>query len=151
MGVVTEVGADVTNLARGDRVVIPFNISCGHCWMCSRGFYAQCETTQVKDQHKGASLFGYTKLYGQVPGGQAEYLRVPQAHFGPIKIPDGPPDERFLFLSDVLPTAWQAVQFADVPKGGSLAVFGLGPIGQMSARIGRLMGAEVFAADLVPE
>ncbi len=151
MGVVTEVGPEVPDLRPGDRVVIPFNISCGSCWMCDRQLFAQCETTQVRDQGSGAALFGYTELYGRVAGGQAEYVRVPQAQFGPIKIPEGPPDERFLFLSDVLPTAWQAVQFADVPKGGSLAVFGLGPIGQMSARIGRLMGAEVFAVDLVPE
>ena len=89
---------------------------------------------------KGASLFGYTKLYGQVPGGQAEYLRVPQAQFGPIKVPEGPPDERFLYLSDVLPTAWQAVEYADVPEGGTLAVFGLGPIGQMACRIAQHRG-----------
>src|SRR6266700_1412875 len=81
MGVVTEVGADVTNLVPGDRVVIPFNISCGHCWMCTRGLYAQCETTQVRGQGKGAALFGYTSLYGSVPGGQAQFLRVPQAQF----------------------------------------------------------------------
>jgi len=84
MGVVTEVGADVTNLTAGDRVVIPFNISCGHCWMCHRGLYAQCETTQVREQGKGAALFGYTSLYGSVPGGQAQFLRVPQAQFGPV-------------------------------------------------------------------
>ena len=101
--------------------------------MCERGLHAQCETTQVREQGKGAALFGYTKLYGQVPGGQAEYLRVPQAHYGPIKVPEGPPDERFLFLSDVLPTAWQAVEYADVPDGGTVAVLGLGPIGQMAA------------------
>src|ERR1700760_2332704 len=107
MGIVEEVGAEVTHIAAGDRVVIPFNISCGHCWMCDQKLYSQCETTQVRDQGKGAALLGYTKLYGQVPGGQAEYLRVPQAQFGPIKVPDGPPDERFVYLSDVLPTAWQ--------------------------------------------
>jgi len=152
MGVVEEVGSEVPNLKAGDRVVIPFNISCGHCWMCERELYAQCETTQVRDHEKGASLFGYTKLYGQVPGGQAEYLRVPQAHFGPIKVPEGPPDERFLFLSDVLPTAWQAVEYASIPAGGSVAVFGLGPIGQMSARIARERGAEtVIGIDRVPE
>ncbi|MGD9735595.1 MAG: zinc-dependent alcohol dehydrogenase [Solirubrobacterales bacterium] len=152
MGIVEEVGSEITQVKPGDRVVIPFNISCGHCWMCDRGLMAQCETTQVREYEKGASLFGYTKLYGEVPGGQAEYLRVPQAHFGPIPVPEGPPDERFLFMSDVLPTAWQAVQFADVPEGGSLAVFGLGPIGQMSARIGRHLGAEtVIAIDNVPE
>ncbi len=142
MGVVEEVGTEVTHIKAGDRVVIPFNISCGSCWMCSRGLFAQCETTQVRDQGKGASLFGYTSLYGAVPGGQAEYLRVPQAHFGPIKVPEGTPDEQFLFLSDVLPTAWQAVTYADVPEGGTLAVLGLGPIGQLATRIGRHLGAE---------
>jgi threonine dehydrogenase-like Zn-dependent dehydrogenase len=152
MGIVEEVGTGVTHIKPGDRVVIPFNISCGHCWMCTRGFYAQCETTQVRDQGTGAALFGYTKLYGQVPGAQAEYLRVPQAHFGPIKVPDGFADERFLFLSDVLPTSWQAVAYADVEPGCTVAVIGLGPIGQMSARIARHLGAErVIAVDSVPE
>jgi threonine dehydrogenase-like Zn-dependent dehydrogenase len=152
MGIVEEVGPEVTHIKPGDRVVIPFNISCGHCWMCSRGFYAQCETTQVKDQNKGASLFGYTKLYGQVPGGQAQYLRVPQAQFGPIKVPDGHPDERYLFLSDVLTTSWQAAKFADIIPGDTVVVTGLGPIGQMSARIARHLGAgRVIAIDNVPE
>lgn len=152
MGVVEEVGADVGHVQPGDRVVIPFNISCGRCFMCERGFYAQCETTQVREYDKGAALFGYTKLYGQVPGGQAEFLRVPQGHFGPVKVPADHPDERFLFLSDVLPTAWQAVRYADIPEGGTAAVFGLGPVGQMSARIARYLGAErVFGVDRVPE
>jgi threonine dehydrogenase-like Zn-dependent dehydrogenase len=151
MGIVEEVGSQVTQIRPGDRVVIPFNISCGHCWMCQQQLFAQCETTQVHDQGMGASLFGYTRLYGQVPGGQAEYLRVPQAQFGPIKVPQRPPDDRFLFLSDVLPTAWQAVEYAAVPDGGSLVVFGLGPIGQMTARIARYRGARVIGVDLVPE
>jgi threonine dehydrogenase-like Zn-dependent dehydrogenase len=152
MGIVEAVGSSVTHIQPGDRVVIPFNISCGSCWMCDQKLYSQCETTQVRDQHKGAALLGYTKLYGQVPGGQAEFLRVPQAHFGPIKVPEGPPDERFVYLSDVLPTAWQAVEYAAVPEGGTVAVFGLGPIGQMCARIARHRGAsEVFGIDLVPE
>ena len=151
MGIVEEVGSSVDHIQPGDRVVIPFNISCGHCWMCDRQLFAQCETTQVREEGKGASLFGYTRLYGQVPGGQAEFLRVPQAQFGPIKVPAGPPDTRFLYLSDVLPTAWQAVEYAAVPVDGTVAVFGLGPIGQMSSRIARLRGARVFGIDPVAE
>ncbi|MFL6131547.1 MAG: zinc-dependent alcohol dehydrogenase [Nocardioidaceae bacterium] len=152
MGVVEEVGSEVTHVQPGDRVVVPFNISCGHCWMCSRGLYAQCETTQNYDTGKGATLFGYTSLYGAVPGGQAEYLRVPQAQFGPIKIPEGPADQRFLYLSDVIPTAWQGVQYADVPADGTLAIIGLGPIGQMAGRIAKHQGVErVIGVDLVPE
>jgi threonine dehydrogenase-like Zn-dependent dehydrogenase len=150
MGIVEEVGSDVDSLQKGDRVVIPFNISCGHCWMCERELFAQCETTQNRETDTGAALFGYTKLYGQVPGGQAEYLRVPQAHFGPIKVPEGPPDDRFVFLSDVLPTSWQAVEYADIPDGGTVAIFGLGPIGQMSARIAGHKGARAIGIDLVP-
>jgi threonine dehydrogenase-like Zn-dependent dehydrogenase len=141
MGVVEEVGAEVAAVKPGDRVVVPFNIACGRCFMCQRQLYAQCETTQVREHGKGASLFGYTKLYGSVPGGQAEYLRVPQAHFGPIKVPEGPPDERFVYLSDVLPTAWQAVDYADIPQGGTVTVYGLGPIGQMCTRVARYRGA----------
>jgi threonine dehydrogenase-like Zn-dependent dehydrogenase len=152
MGIVEEVGAEVTHIKAGDRVVIPFNISCGHCWMCDQGLMSQCETTQVHEYGTGAAFLGYTKLYGQVPGGQAEYLRVPQAQFGPIKVPDGPADDRFVYLSDVLPTAWQAVEYAAVPDGGSLLVLGLGPIGEMSCRIAQQRGVEhVMAVDLVPE
>ena len=152
MGVVEEIGPNATKLKVGDRVVIPFNVSCGTCYMCGRGLHSQCETTQVREQGTGASLFGYTKLYGQVPGGQAEYLRVPFADTLPIVVPDGPPDDRFVFLSDVLPTAWQAVAYADVPPGGSLAVLGLGPIGDMCTRIARHRGIEtVIGIDLVPE
>jgi threonine dehydrogenase-like Zn-dependent dehydrogenase len=152
MGIVEAVGSEVSHIKPGDRVVVPFNVSCGRCYMCEQQLFSQCETTQVRDQGKGASLLGYTKLYGQVPGGQAELLRVPQAHFGPIKVPEGPPDERFVYLSDVLPTAWQAVAYAAVPPGGTVAVFGLGPIGQMSSRIALHQGAsEVFGIDLVPE
>ncbi|GHH40781.1 zinc-dependent alcohol dehydrogenase [Lentzea cavernae] len=152
MGIVEEVGAEVTDLKPGDRVVVPFNISCGHCYMCDRGLQSQCETTQVTEQGKGAALFGYTRLYGQVPGGQAEYLRVPQAQYGPIKVPDGPPDDRFVYLSDVLPTAWQAVEYAEIPAGGTVVVFGLGPIGQMCARVALHKGAgQVIGIDLVQE
>ena len=152
MGVVEEVGSEVDQISKGDRVVVPFNISCGHCWMCEQQLFAQCETTQNRETGTGASLFGYTKLYGQVPGGQAEYLRVPHADFGPIKVPgNGVPDDRFLFLSDVLPTAWQAVEYAAIPEGGSVAVFGLGPIGQMAARIAKHRGARPIGIDLVPD
>jgi threonine dehydrogenase-like Zn-dependent dehydrogenase len=151
MGVVEEVGSEVDQIEPGDRVVIPFNISCGSCFMCDQGLFSQCETTQNTEHRKGGSLFGYTELYGGVPGGQAEYLRVPQAHFGPIKVPEGPPDERFVYLSDVLPTAWQAVEYAAIPEGGSVAVYGLGPIGQMCTRIARRRAARVIGVDLVPE
>lgn len=152
MGIVEEVGHEVAKLRPGDRVVVPFNVSCGHCFMCQSGLMSQCETTQVQEYGTGASLLGYTKLYGQVPGGQAEYLRVPHADFGPIKVPEGPPDDRFLYLSDVLPTAWQAVEYASIPDGGSVLVLGLGPIGEMCCRVAQLRGAgTVIAIDLVPE
>ncbi|MDX2853477.1 MULTISPECIES: zinc-dependent alcohol dehydrogenase [Streptomycetaceae] len=152
MGIVEEVGSEVDNLAPGDRVVVPFQIACGTCYMCREGLPTQCETTQVTEYGSGAELFGYTKLYGSVPGAQAEYLRVPQAQFGPIKVPDGPADDRFVYLSDVLPTAWQAVKYADVPKGGSVAVLGLGPIGDMCCRVARHLGAgTVIGIDHVPE
>lgn len=120
--------------------------------MCRRGLFAQCETTQVTEHDKGARLFGYTSLYGSVPGGQAELVRVPHADFGPVKLPDNFPDERFLFLSDVLPTAWQGVEFADVGPDDTLAVLGLGPIGQMAVRVARHRGVgRVLAVDLVDE
>jgi len=151
MGIVEEVGSAVTNLKKGDRVVIPFQMSCGSCFSCDLQLYTQCETTQVREHGTGAALFGYSKLYGQVPGGQAEYLRVPQAQFTHIKVPDGPPDERFVYLSDVLPTAWQAFVYADVPDGGTLAVLGLGPIGDMCARIALHKGFRVIGIDRVPE
>jgi threonine dehydrogenase-like Zn-dependent dehydrogenase len=151
MGIVEEVGPEVTNLSPGDRVVIPFQVSCGHCFMCERGLQTQCETTQVREQGMGAALFGYTKLYGELAGGQAEYLRVPQAHYTHIKVPEGPPDERFVYLSDVLPTSWQAVAYADIPEGGSVTVLGLGPIGDMSSRIAKHLGFRVIAVELVPE
>lgn len=151
IGIVEAVGSEVTNLAPGDRVVVPFNISCGHCRMCEDGLQSQCETTQNREHGMGASLFGYTKLYGQVPGAQAELLRVPQAHYGPIKVPEGPPDDRFVYLSDVLPTAWQAVEYAQVPDGGTVCVLGLGPIGDMACRIAQHRGARVIGVDLVAE
>jgi threonine dehydrogenase-like Zn-dependent dehydrogenase len=152
MGVVEAVGADVHHIAPGDRVVIPFNIACGDCFMCMRGLQTQCEVTQVREYGMGARLFGYTRLYGQVAGGQAEYLRVPHADYGPIPVPHGPADDRFVYLSDVLPTSWQAVEYAAVPPGGTLAVLGLGPIGDMCCRVARQRGVErVVGVDLVPE
>ncbi len=150
MGRVVEAGRDST-LSEGDRVVVPFPISCGTCWMCTRGLQTQCETTQVREYGSGAALFGYSRLYGSVPGGQAQYLRVPHADFGPIRVGDDLPDHRYLFLSDILPTAWQGVADTGIRDGDSLAVYGLGPVGQFAARIGRHLGARVFAIDPVPE
>jgi threonine dehydrogenase-like Zn-dependent dehydrogenase len=151
MGQVVEVGSEVTDLKVGDRVSIPFQISCGHCWMCRQQLYTQCETTKVRDHGMGAALFGFSKLYGEVPGGQAEYLRVPQAQFTHIKLPEGPPDDRFAYLSDILPTAWQGVEYANVPEGGTLVVLGLGPIGDFACRIAKHKGYRVIGVDSVPE
>ena len=151
MGVVVETGAEVRNLAVGDRVVIPFVIACGHCFMCKAGLTTQCETTQNRDSGTGADLYGYTELYGSIPGGQAEYLRVPLADFNAIKVGSDLPDDRYLFLSDILPTAWQGVQYANVPNGGTLAVLGLGPVGQFASRIGRHLGYRVIGVEPEPE
>lgn len=151
MGVVVDVGSAVTALAVGDRVVVPFNIACGHCYMCRKGLQSQCETTQVTEYGSGAALFGYTKLYGQIPGGQAEYLRIPLAEYNTVRVGSDLPDERYLFLSDILPTAWQGVEYAGVPDGGTLVVMGLGPVGQLAARVGVHRGYRVLAVDPVPE
>jgi threonine dehydrogenase-like Zn-dependent dehydrogenase len=152
MGTVEEVGTEVGRLRPGDRVVVPFNISCGTCFMCSHGLQSQCETTQVTGYGTGAALFGYTKLYGQVPGGQAEYVRVPQAQYGPVTLPETGVDDRWLFLSDILPTAWQAVKYTDLQPGDTVAVIGLGPVGQLATRCAWQQGAaRVIGVDLVPE
>jgi threonine dehydrogenase-like Zn-dependent dehydrogenase len=151
MGIVEEVGADVQTLSPGDRVVVPFQIACGSCYMCGQGLYTQCETTQVREYGMGAALFGYTKLYGEVPGGQAQFLRVPLAQSTSIKVPEGPPDDHFVYLSDVLPTAWQAVEYAAIPAGGTVVILGLGPIGDMSSRVAMHRGHRVIGVDIVPE
>ncbi|MCG7632772.1 glutathione-dependent formaldehyde dehydrogenase [Gordonia McavH-238-E] len=151
MGIVEEVGSETGDLRVGDRVVIPFQISCGSCLFCHDGLMTQCETTRVTEQGTGAALFGYSQLYGSVPGGQAEYLRVPQAQFTHIKVPLEEPDSRYVYLSDVLPTAWQAVAYAEIPQGGTVTVLGLGPIGDMAARIAAHQGARVIGVDRVPE
>lgn len=151
MGIVVETGSGVTNLAVGDRVVVPFQIACGSCWMCSRDLQTQCETTQVRETGMGAALFGYSSLYGAVPGGQAELLRVPHADYGPIRIESDLDDDHFVYLSDVLPTAFQGLEYSAVGEGDTLLVIGLGPIGDMAARLALHRGVRVIGADLVPE
>lgn len=151
MGIVEEIGADVSGVAVGDRVVLPFQICCGSCYMCDQGLQTQCETTQVREQGTGAALYGFSRLYGEVPGGQAEYLRTPLVDANAVVVPEGPPDDRFLYLSDVLPTAWQSVEYAGIPDGGSVTVMGAGPIGDMASRIAAHRGHRVITVDLVPE
>lgn len=152
MGIVEEVGDAVTHVRPGDRVVVPFTISCGHCRFCTTGLQSQCETTQVTKEDKGAALFGYTRLYGSVPGGQAERLRVPHADYGLVKVPETGADEHWLFLSDILPTAWQGVRYAGIGAGATAVVVGLGPVGQLAAACAQHLGAaQVIALDLVPE
>jgi threonine dehydrogenase-like Zn-dependent dehydrogenase len=156
MGIVEDTGPSVTQVQRGDRVVIPFVIACGDCFFCQQQLYAACETTNdgrganlnKKSIPPGAALFGYSRLYGGVPGGQAELVRVPKANVGPFKVPGTLADEKVLFLSDILPTAWQAVLNAQLGKGSSLAIFGAGPVGLLSAACARMLGAEqIFMID----
>ncbi len=159
MGVVEEVGAGVTKLARGDRVVVPFTISCGQCFFCERDLFSACERTNPdrgaiinkKSTRSGAGMFGYSHLYGGYPGGQAEYVRVPHGNTGPIKIPDALKDEQVLFLSDILPTGYQAALNAGVGKGSTVAIYGAGPVGCMAAASARFLGAErIFMVDHHP-
>lgn len=156
MGVVEEVGSDVTVVAKGDRVVVPFVIACGSCFFCAMNLHAACETTNTgrgailnkKQIPAGAALFGFSHLYGGIPGGQAEFVRVPKANVGPFKIPDSIDDERVLFLSDILPTGYQAVLNAGIGHGSSLVIHGAGPVGLMSAACARLLGAQqIFMVD----
>ncbi|MDB5838452.1 MAG: glutathione-dependent formaldehyde dehydrogenase [Herminiimonas sp.] len=156
MGEVVDAGPAVTRLQKGDRVVVPFVIACGSCFFCDMHLYSACETTNPdrgtimnkKSLRSGAALFGFSHFYGGVPGGQAEYVRVPKANVGPIKIPAAVADEKVLFLSDILPTGYQAVLNAGVGKGSSLAIFGAGPVGQMAAACARMLGVEqIFMVD----
>ncbi|SEK82031.1 zinc-dependent alcohol dehydrogenase [Nitrosovibrio tenuis] len=156
MGVVVDSGSEIAQLKKGDKVVVPFVIACGHCFFCEKQLFAACETTNPdrgaimnkKEIRPGAALFGYTHLYGGVPGGQAEYVRVPRANVGPIKVPDTLADERVLFLSDILPTGYQAVVNAEVGPGSSIAIFGAGPVGLMTAACARMLGVEkIFMVD----
>src|SRR4051794_1699869 len=157
MGIVEDVGPAVTRLRRGDRVVVPFTISCGDCFFCSRSLFSACETTNPgrgailnkKSTRPGAGMFGYSHLYGGYSGGQAEFVRVPKANVGPILIPDSTlPDEQVLFLSDILPTGFQAVVNARTGPGSTLAIFGAGPVGLMAAASARMLGAErIFMVD----
>jgi len=159
MGIVEDIGADVTNVRRGDRVVIPFVIACGDCFHCRLAEFASCETTNTgqgaalnaKGIRAPAALFGYSHLYGGIPGGQAEYVRVPKGNVGPIVVPDALPDEQVLFLSDILPTGYQAVLNARVTKGSTVAIFGAGPVGLMAAACAKMLGAErIFMVDRYP-
>ena len=156
MGVVAEAGAGVTHLKKGDRVVIPFVIACGECFYCNKTLFAACDSTNPgrgaimnkKSSTAGAGLFGYSHLYGGYAGGQAEYVRVPKANVGPLKIPDVLTDEQVLFLSDILPTGYQAAVNAQLGPGSSVAIFGAGPVGLMAALCAKFLGAEkIFMVD----
>jgi threonine dehydrogenase-like Zn-dependent dehydrogenase len=156
MGIVVDAGREVTRIKKGDRVVVPFTISCGDCFFCNKQLFSACETTNPnrgaivnkKDIRPGAAMFGYTHLYGGIPGGQAEYARVPKANVGPIKVPAVLSDERVLFLSDILPTGYQAALNAGIGPGSSVVIFGAGPVGLMSAACARMLGAErIFMVD----
>jgi len=159
MGEVVEIGSGVTKLRKGDRVVVPFTISCGECFFCTRGFYSGCERSNPNKEvaeklwgHSPAGLFGYTHILGGYAGGQAEYLRVPYADVGPIKVPDGITDEQALFLSDIFPTGFMGAEFCNIQPGDTIAIWGCGPVGQMAIRSAFLLGAgRVIAIDTVPE
>jgi threonine dehydrogenase-like Zn-dependent dehydrogenase len=159
MGEVVEVGSDNKKLKVGDRVVVPFTISCGECFFCKRGFYSGCERSNPNHEkaeklwgHSPAGLFGYSHLLGGYRGGQAEYLRVPYADFGPIKVSESLTDDQVLFLSDIFPTGYMAAEFCNIRPGDTIAIWGCGPVGQFAIRSAFLLGAErVIAIDTVPE
>jgi len=159
MGEVIEVGPENTRLRKGDRVVVPFTIACGECFFCQRGYFSGCDRSNPNAAkaaklwgHSPAGLFGYSHLLGGFPGGQAEYLRVPFADVGPIKVPEGLSDEQALFLSDIFPTGYMGAEFCDIKGGETIAVFGCGPVAQFAIRSAYLLGAgRVIAIDTVPE
>ncbi|MGH9903844.1 MAG: zinc-dependent alcohol dehydrogenase, partial [Pyrinomonadaceae bacterium] len=159
MGEVVETGSGVTNLKKGDRVVVPFTIACGQCWFCQKGLFAACDRSNPNAEmaakvmgQSPAGLFGYSHMLGGYAGGQAEYLRVPFADVGPIKIPDGLTDEQVLFLSDIFPTGYMAAENCDIQPGDTVAVWGCGPVGQFAIKSAYLLGAaRVIAIDRVPE
>jgi threonine dehydrogenase-like Zn-dependent dehydrogenase len=159
MGEVVEVGSAVKNLKPGDRVVVPFAIACGECFFCQKGLFSLCDTSnpnaQVARKAMGqspAGLLGYSHMLGGFPGGQAEYLRVPFADVGPIKIPAGMPDDKVLFLSDIFPTGYMAAENAEIAPGDTVAVWGCGPVGQFTIKSAWMLGAgRVIAIDRVPE
>src|SRR3954466_9703096 len=149
MGEVVETGPDVDNLKVGDRVVVPFPISCGNCWNCQQELYSLCENSNPNAWmaeklmgHSPAGLFGYTHMLGGFAGGQAEYARVPFADVGPIKVPDGLTDDQVLFLSDIFPTGYMGAEMCDIKGGEVIAVWGAGPVGQFAAASAKLLGAE---------
>jgi len=159
MGIVEEVGSGITTLKKGDRVVVPFTIACGHCWFCEQTMFSLCDTTNPKPEnardamgHSPAGVFGYSHLLGGIPGGQAEYLRVPNADVGPIVVPDGMTDEQVLFLSDIFPTGYMAAENAEIAPGDTVAVWGCGPVGQFAIQSAWMLGAgRVIAIDREPE
>jgi threonine dehydrogenase-like Zn-dependent dehydrogenase len=152
MGIIEDVGPEVTNVQKGDRVIIPFVIACGNCFFCQKDLYSACESTNPdpggainkKSATPSAALFGYSHMYGGIPGGQAELVRVPKGNVGPFKVPGSLADEQVLFLTDILPTGYQAVLNADVGPGSTIAIFGAGPVGYMAAACARMLGAEVI-------
>jgi len=151
-GIVEELGRDVKTLRRGDRVVVPFNISCGRCFFCERGLFGNCENTNPSSNDIASGVFGYSHSTGGFEGGQAEYVRVPFADVGPTKIPEDMEDEEVLFLSDILPTGYQAAEMGEIKKGETVVVFGSGPVGIFAQLSAWLMGAgRVIAVDRVPE
>lgn len=159
MGEVVDTGKDVANLQKGDRVVVPFTISCGHCHFCDHNLFSLCDNSNRNaDQavkvmgHSPAGLFGFSHMLGGYSGGQAEYVRVPYANVGPVKVPDSLPDEKVLFLSDIFPTGYMAAENADISEGDIVAVWGCGPVGQFCIKSAWMLGAaRVIAIDIVPE